>query len=142
MELVGGEADARLRRRPRSTSLARLDSPATRTHARRRLVEPAEGCSNVVLPEPDAPPGRDSITLRDFELDAAQHRSWADDPRYVFTRPTASSTTGVVSLPTCLGRRLARGAERRIQRREIGPSAENRDLGDLSSWLREPSLKK
>ena len=123
-----------MRRRPRSTSLARLiDSPATRTSPVGRLVEPAEELQQRRLAGPRRADDRDSIALRDFELDAAQHFDLAADVRERLHETDRLEHDRCVSFITQrLGRRLARGAERRIQRREdCEPERENRDLGDL-----------
>src|SRR6185295_6416900 len=93
---------------------------------------PPRSCSSVVLPEPDAPmiatrsplltrnsTPRSTSTLRPASLN-------------VFTSPTDSSTASRSFITQSLGRRLACGAERRIERGGHGQKhAHAADLGHL-----------
>ena len=77
MKLVD-EPEARLRKRPRSTSLKRLiDSPATRTSPAVGSSSPPRSCSSVVLPEPDDPMIASAVAFATLELHAAQHLDFA-----------------------------------------------------------------
>src|SRR4029079_10832617 len=118
---------------PRSTSLARLiDSPATRTSPGVGSSSPPRSCSNVVLPDPEAPMIATRSPFATLSWTPRSTSILRPTSAKVFTRPIASSTTSASLITQRLGRRLARGHERGIQRREDREhERENRDLGNL-----------